>query len=560
MVLISNFAAWIFIWINWAWSSMRCHNIHWSNSRLTLLFRALLVLKLATLRKVADLVKEACLGAKLIGCLDCYVFKVDIVIHVVELIARLRIVKLVHHVKACFLVIIRWIPCIGHNTRFWVLLLNLYFKGSSMLFSSSLWRWTCAISVSCSFTLPCLWLSSPANTIGVVICIRILLSERFSCSLCWISSWINIAWAVSLFINSTFTIGTQSGVVDSWTIIWEHSISYLAFVFILNYNFFEQCTFFAVGLLIAALFVWSVLIIIRLLIATRLLIKIGQINFVTVFVLIFKSVKTSAWTFLQEELRQVTVRNKIIGFLANNVLVNGANLGVVEIEIFVLRIQTVLEVVCVLVLTVLALLWGAEVGLLLVSGACCARLSKCSLRGLVRRWLQYLRFAQFRADDAGRHFCLAHALWELRLIRLNHVRRLHCRRAHAHPRLALLALRIGVDEGGRVHLLLLQLRVALHEALDLSRAHSVEVGVSQALDGGEALVLDHVEHASHEAKRLGAHLSNVLLFERLGLAELWELEADEARVGVELFLKSRRQFAHDFLNTEKLINFALTRK
>jgi len=49
-----------------------------------------------------------------------------------------------------------------------------------------------------------------------------------------------------------------------------------------------------------------------------------------------------------------------------------------------------------------------------------------------------------------------------------------------------------------MHLLLLQLKMALDEELDLITPHAVEVGMSQTLDSCESLILYHAEHARHE--------------------------------------------------------------
>lgn len=109
-------------------------------------------------------------------------------------------------------------------------------------------------------------------------------------------------------------------------------------------------------------------------------------------------------------------------------------------------------------------------------------------------------------------------------------------------------------------MLLLEYVVALDEVLVVVSSHSVKVRVRQALDGGEALPNLHSQHSIHQTQGLCAHFANIPFLQSLRLIQLRELEANEARIFIELFLEGLRQLAKDFLNTEELIYLRLTWK
>jgi hypothetical protein len=91
---------------------VRGHDVH---RVLVFLFCALLVVELTTLREVANSVEEACLGAKLVVGLDGDVFEIDIVVHIIKLVCRLRVIKLVHQIKAGLLIFVSLISVVRHH-------------------------------------------------------------------------------------------------------------------------------------------------------------------------------------------------------------------------------------------------------------------------------------------------------------------------------------------------------------------------------------------------------------------------------------------------------------
>lgn len=78
------------------------------------------------------------------------------------------------------------------------------------------------------------------------------------------------------------------------------------------------------------------------------------------------------------------------------------------------------------------------------------------------------------------------------------------------------------------------------DPFELGVSHTVEVGVLEALQRRKPLVRLHGKHAVHERECLRTHFANILALERFWLAELWELEADEAGVRVKLLLQAVR--------------------
>ena len=103
-------------------------------------------------------------------------------------------------------------------------------------------------------------------------------------------------------------------------------------------------------------------------------------------------------------------------------------------------------------------------------------------------------------------------------------------------------------------------RVRFDEFLDFRVSQTVEVRVLKSLNCCQSLLWLHRKKAIHQTNGFAAHLAHVSLLKTVLLADFRELEANEARIRVELVLKTRWQFAHDFLNAEQLVDFRLTRE
>jgi hypothetical protein len=173
-----------------------------------------------------------------------------------------------------------------------------------------------------------------------------------------------------LLWSASFAICAQSAVVDAGAVVGEDVFS-VTFGFIFNNDFFEERTSLG-SLLIAALFIGAVLWIVRLLIATWLLIEVCKVDLVTVLILVFEAfMKTATRSLLKQKLGEIAVGDEVAGFLADYILVDLTDFCVVrEVKVFVLSIYAVVEVnACVLVLAVFALLRDAQVVLLLVGRA-----------------------------------------------------------------------------------------------------------------------------------------------------------------------------------------------
>ena len=88
----------------------------------------------------------------------------------------------------------------------------------------------------------------------------------------------------------------------------------------------------------------------------------------------------------------------------------------------------------------------------------------------------------------------------------------------------------------------------------------VEPGFLEALDSGEALLRIQSKHAFQTVERILGHLVEIASFESLRLADVGELEAHKTRILIEKFLLLGGQFAENFLDAEKLVDFRLARE
>ena len=111
---------------------------------------------------------------------------------------------------------------------------------------------------------------------------------------------------------------------------------------------------------------------------------------------------------------------------------------------------------------------------------------------------------------------------------------------------------IVLNHGGALSL---ALPILLDELLDLWLAKVVEPRLCKSFNCRESLLGVEREHSLAALQGFRSHFAHVPTLQSLRLRLRWELEADEARILIEKLLLVGCQFAQNFLDAEKLINF-----